>query len=187
MTEIVNKSPLCTTVQSVMVRTVSPWAAALEPEAQSAEKSCVPTNFAAAACMAARSSAGRSGGRCQTERIIHPCVQQIVVIGLGVGGVTRMKAVRHRLDVHRAYIRRQMGVERRDKLLHRHPASIAEAERETPRMDAASVREQPLHRAAGPARPAWHPAKRRRLSVHWAAPENLRSLYPCRKSKVDRS
>ena len=68
--------------------------------------------------------------------IIHPRVQQVVVIGLGVGGVTRMKAVRHGADVHRAYIRRQMGVERRDKLLHRHPASIAEAERETPRMDA---------------------------------------------------
>ena len=68
--------------------------------------------------------------------IIHPRVQQVVVIGLGVGGVPRMKAVRHRLDVHRAYIRRQMGVERWNKLLHRHPASIAEAERETPRMDA---------------------------------------------------
>ena len=68
--------------------------------------------------------------------VIHPRVQQVVVVGLGVGCVPRMKAVRHRLDVHRAYIRRQMGIERRDKLLHRHLASIAEAERETPRMDA---------------------------------------------------
>ena len=47
----------CTTVQSVIVRTVSPWAAALDPDAQRAEKSCVPMNCAAAACMAARLSA----------------------------------------------------------------------------------------------------------------------------------
>ena len=86
----------CTTVQSVMVRTVSPWAAALEPEAQSAEKIMRTYELCG----------GRlHGGQIQRrpdpvagvkqKGIIHPRVQQVVVIGLGVGGVPRMKAVRH--------------------------------------------------------------------------------------------
>ena len=70
------------------------------------------------------------------ERIIHPRVQNVVAVGLGVGGVTRVEAVRHGADVHRADVRRQVGVERGHDFLHRHFASIAEAERETPRMDA---------------------------------------------------
>ena len=47
-----------------------------------------------------------------------------------------MEVVRHRLDVYRADIRRQMRVERGHQLCHGHLASIAEAERETSRMDA---------------------------------------------------
>ena len=70
------------------------------------------------------------------ERIIHPCVQNVVVVGLGVGCVPRVEAVRHGADVHRADVRWQVGVERGHDFLHRHFASIAEAERETPRMDA---------------------------------------------------
>ena len=70
------------------------------------------------------------------ERIIHPRVQNVVAVGLGVGGVTRVEAVRHGPDVHCADVRRQVGVERGHDFLHRHFASIAEAERETPRMDA---------------------------------------------------
>ena len=53
-----------------------------------------------------------------------------------MGGVTRVEAVRHGPDVHCADVRRQVGVERGHDFLHRHFASIAEAERETPRMDA---------------------------------------------------
>ena len=49
-------SPRRVTWQSVMVRTVSPWAAAELPAAHSARKSWVPTNCCAAACMAASSS-----------------------------------------------------------------------------------------------------------------------------------
>ena len=49
------RSPRRCTVQAVMVRTVSPWAAALDPEAHSARKSCRPTSASAAACMAASS------------------------------------------------------------------------------------------------------------------------------------
>ena len=53
-----------------------------------------------------------------------------------MGGVPRVEVVRHRLDVYRADIRRQMRIERGHQLCHGHLASIAEAERETPRMDA---------------------------------------------------
>ena len=70
------------------------------------------------------------------ERIIHTRVQNVVAVGLGVGGVTRVEAVRHGPDVHCADVRRQVGVERGHDFLHRHFASIAEAERETSRMDA---------------------------------------------------
>ena len=70
------------------------------------------------------------------ERIIHPRVQNVVAVGLGVGGVTRVEAVRNGPDVHCADVRRQVGVERGHDFLHRHFASIAEAERETSRMDA---------------------------------------------------
>ena len=45
-------SPRRVTWQSVMVRTVSPWAAAELPAAHRARKSWVPTNCCAAACMA---------------------------------------------------------------------------------------------------------------------------------------
>ena len=47
-----------------------------------------------------------------------------------------MEAVRHSANSHRTDIGRQVCVERRNELFHRHLASIAEAERETPRMDA---------------------------------------------------
>ena len=57
-----------------------------------------------------------------------------------------MKAVRHGADVHRAYIRRQMGVERRDKLLHRHPASIAE---DVYKRQVQGRAAEPVHRRAG--------------------------------------
>ena len=53
-----------------------------------------------------------------------------------MGGVPRVEVVRHRLDAYRADIRRQMRVERGHQLCHGHLASIAETERETPRMDA---------------------------------------------------
>ena len=41
------------------------------------------------------------------ERIIHPRVQNVVAVGLGVGGVTRVEAVRHGPDVHCADVRRR--------------------------------------------------------------------------------
>ena len=50
------------TVQSEMVRTVSPWAAAEEPAAHRARKSCLPTNCCAAACILASS-------RCRGTRV----------------------------------------------------------------------------------------------------------------------
>ena len=56
VTVMTNRSPLRLTVHREMVRTVSPWAATEEPDAHSARKSWVPTNRAAASCMAARSS-----------------------------------------------------------------------------------------------------------------------------------
>ena len=56
VTVMVTISPARVTSHRVIVRTVSPRAATLDPAAQSARQSCVPIKPAAARCMAAVSS-----------------------------------------------------------------------------------------------------------------------------------
>ena len=53
-----------------------------------------------------------------------------------MGGVAGVEVLWHGLNFQRADIRRQMRVERLHHLFRRDLASIAETERETPRMDA---------------------------------------------------
>ena len=72
----------------------------------------------------------------QREGIVDARIENVVAVGFFVGGVAGMESFRHRPDFQRPDIRRQMGVERGHDFFRRNFASIAEAERETPRMNA---------------------------------------------------
>ena len=66
------------------------------------------------------------------EGVIHPGVEQVIAVRLGVGGVTGMELLRHRPGLQHADGGGQVGVQRRHQLFRRHPAVIMKIQRKAP-------------------------------------------------------
>ena len=70
------------------------------------------------------------------EGVVDARIEDVVAVGLGVGGVTGVESRRDRLHGQGADVRRQMRVEGGHQLFRRDLPIVTETQRETPRMDA---------------------------------------------------
>ena len=66
------------------------------------------------------------------EGVIHPGVEQVITVRLGVGGVTGMERLRRRPGLQHTDGGGQVGVQRRHQLFRRHPAVIMKIQRKAP-------------------------------------------------------